>query len=190
MLLIITLPCHTRISFAFILGTCYDEVNNFRCDCPAGFLGKTCTNATDECSATPCKNGGTCRDLHLDYSVSWTCRGVAWEQALRGALAAGREKKGEIATMSLKFEYLHRKSRYEMLIGGNDTSNDLPRVFQVLLTFALVTALRWLAEIWQLSRRGAAAELEAEFKFQRHSCKLSVLFPPRRRSDPESLLAG
>ena len=44
--------------------------------------------------------------------------------------------------MSLEFEYLHRKSRYEMLIGGNDTSNDLPRVFQVLLTFALVTALR------------------------------------------------
>ena len=64
-------------AFAFILGTCHDEVNNFRCDCPAGFLGKTCTNATNECSTTPCKNGGTCRDLHLDYNVSWTYRGGA-----------------------------------------------------------------------------------------------------------------
>ena len=27
--------------------------------------------------------------------------------------------------MSLEFEYLHRKSRCEMLIGGDDISNDL-----------------------------------------------------------------
>ena len=30
---------------------------------------------------------------------------VACEQALRGALAAGREKKGELATTSLEFEF-------------------------------------------------------------------------------------
>ena len=30
---------------------------------------------------------------------------VAYGQALRGALAAGREKKGELATTSLKFEF-------------------------------------------------------------------------------------
>ena len=47
------------------------------------------------------------------------------EQALRGALAAGREKEGELATTSLEFEYLHRKSRCEMLIGGDDISNDV-----------------------------------------------------------------
>ena len=29
-----------------------------------------------------------------------------------------------------------------------------------------------------------------EFKFQRHSCQLSFLFPPHRQSTPESLLAG
>ena len=28
------------------------------------------------------------------------------------------------------------------------------------------------------------------FKFQKRSCKLSFLFPPRRQSAPESLLAG
>ena len=50
---------------------------------------------------------------------------LAWEQALRGALAAGREKEGEFATTSLEFEYLHRKSRCEMLIGGDDISNDV-----------------------------------------------------------------
>ena len=37
----------------------------------------------------------------------------------------GREKEGDLATTSLEFEYLHRKSRGEMLIGGNDISNDV-----------------------------------------------------------------
>ena len=50
---------------------------------------------------------------------------VACEQGLRGALAAGREKEGELATTSLEFEYLHRKSRCEMLIAGDDISNDV-----------------------------------------------------------------
>ena len=47
-----------------------------------------------------------------------------------------------------------------------------------------------MTEIWQLSGRGTTGELEAEFKFQRRSCKLSFLLPPRRQSAPESLLAG
>ena len=37
---------------------------------------------------------------------------------------------------------------------------------------------------------GGTGELEAEFKFQRSSCKLSFLFSPLRQSAPESLLAG
>ena len=32
---------------------------------------------------------------------------LACEQALWGALAAGQEKEGELATTSLEFEYLH-----------------------------------------------------------------------------------
>ena len=32
--------------------------------------------------------------------------------------------------------------------------------------------------------------VHVEFKFQRHSCQLSFLFPPHRQSTPESLLAG
>ena len=61
------------------------------------------------------------------------------------------------------------------------TSLTLARGFQCPFTFALVSASRWLAEIWQLCRREATGELEVEFKFQRHSCKLSFLFPLRRR---------
>ena len=44
-------------------------------------------------------------------------------------------------------------------------------VFQCLFTFALVFASHWLAEIWQLNRRGATGELQVEFKFRRRSCK-------------------
>ena len=53
-----------------------------------------------------------------------------------------------------------------------------------------VAAKCWLAEIWQLSQWGAIGELEEQFKFQKHSCKLSFLFLPRRESASESLLAG
>ena len=40
-------------------------------------------------------------------------------------MAAGREKEGELATTSLEFEYLHRKSPCEMLMDGDDFSNDV-----------------------------------------------------------------
>ena len=67
-----------------------------------------------------------------------------------GALASAREKEGELATTSLEFEYLHRKSQCEMLIGGDDISNyviTLGTCFQYLFTFALVSTSRLLAEI-------------------------------------------
>ena len=32
---------------------------------------------------------------------------------------------GELATTSLEFEYLHGKSQCEMLVGGDDISNDV-----------------------------------------------------------------
>ena len=84
---------------------------------------------------------------------------IASKQALR-ALWWRREKEGELATTSLEFEYLHCKSQCKKLIAGDDISNDvypwrvLPHVFQCLFTSALTSTLHWLAEIWQLSRRG------------------------------------
>ena len=48
--------------------------------------------------------------------------------------------------MSLEFEYLHRKSWCEMLIDGDDITNDnhypsLAHVFQCLFTFTLISPL-------------------------------------------------
>ena len=64
------------------------------------------------------------------------------------ALAAGREKEGELATTSLEFEHLHRKSRCKMAeMALLMTSLPLAHVFQCLFTFALVSASRRLAEI-------------------------------------------
>ena len=123
----------------------------------------------------------------------WSRHSLSLQASSPGALAAGREKEGQLATASLEFECLHRKSRCEMLIGGDDISNDVitfGTCFQCLFTFALISASRWLAEIWQYSRRGAAGEMEVEFKFQRRSCKLSLLFPPRHQSTPDTLLAS
>ena len=62
---------------------------------------------------------------------------VVCEQAFWGALVPGQEKEGELATMSLEFQYLHGKSRCKML-------NALPstRVFQCLFKFVLVSTLR------------------------------------------------
>ena len=70
------------------------------------------------------------------------------------------------------------------------TSLPLALVFQCLFIFALVSAWRWLTEIWQLSWWGTTGELEKEFKFQRRSCKLSFLLLPCCQSAPESLHTG
>ena len=60
-------------------------------------------------------------------------------------------------------------------------------VFQCFFTFALVSASRWLAEIWELSWRRATGELEVEFKFQRRSSKVSLPFPAPPPERPKEL---
>ena len=65
---------------------------------------------------------------------------MACTQALRGALTAEQEKEGELATMSLEFEYLHRKSRCKMLIGGDDISNDAITLGTCFSMFAYIRA--------------------------------------------------
>ena len=66
---------------------------------------------------------------------------ITCEQALRGALAAGRKKEEELAITYLEFEYLHRKSRCEMLIGGDDISNDDNTPGTCFSTFVYIRAL-------------------------------------------------
>ena len=76
-----------------------------------------------------------------------------------GALAAGREKEGELATTSLEFGYLHGKSRCEMLIVGDDSSNGVSSIFYVFFNVCLHSRLSTLRADWrilQLSGWGAA----------------------------------
>ena len=69
--------------------------------------------------------------------------GISLRASSPGRFGGGAGKmEGELATMSLEFEYLHRKSQCEMLIGGDDISNDVMTIgtcFLCLFTFALVS---------------------------------------------------
>ena len=116
---------------------------------------------------------------------------LACEQALRGTLAAGWEKEGELAATSLEFEYLHCKSQCEMLIGGDDISNDIITLGACFFMFFNIRTHFCFALIGGISVDGeATGELEVEFIFQRHSCKLSFLFLSHCQCALESLLAG
>ena len=72
--------------------------------------------------------------------ISWSSVQIACEQALRGALAAGWEKEGELATTSLEFEYLRRKSRCKMLFGRDDISNDIITLGTLFSMFVYIRA--------------------------------------------------
>ena len=65
-----------------------------------------------------------CLLLQITFAI-FAAFSLACEQALWGVLVAGWEKERELATTSLEFEYLHRKSLCEMLIVGDDISNDI-----------------------------------------------------------------
>ena len=52
----------------------------------------------------------------------------------------GPKKEGELATRNLEFEYLHRKSRCEMLIGGDDCSNDIVTLGTCFSMFVYICA--------------------------------------------------
>ena len=53
------------------------------------------------------------------------CASPSLRTSSPGALVVGREKEGELATTSLEFEYLHRKTGCKLLNGGDDKSNDI-----------------------------------------------------------------
>ena len=138
---------------------------------------------------------GNIRNVLLLLST-WEARSdggtLACEQALQSTLTSGWEKEGELATTSLEFKYLHQKVDEKCWFAKMTlvTSLSLACAFQYLFTFAFVSTSRWLAEIWQLSLREATEELDVQFKFQRHRCKISFLFQLRQQSAPGSLLAG
>ena len=42
----------------------------FRCTCQPGYGGRQCEREIEECSSSPCLNGGTCRDLTASYTCT------------------------------------------------------------------------------------------------------------------------
>ena len=114
------------------------------------------------------------------------------EQALRGALAAWWEKEGELATTSLEFEFHlqfpcgfpstelsdFRQSARSGNEGECNMEKHVPRGNDII------------TNVISANQHFASTFLMQIFKIQRRSCKLSFLFPPRRQSVPENLLAG
>lgn len=49
-------------------GTCISlPGGDFKCHCPKGFQGKTCSDDVEECNTMPCHHGGTCRNTLGSY---------------------------------------------------------------------------------------------------------------------------
>ena len=134
---------------------------------------------------------------------------IARDPALRSALAGGGVggggKEGEVATTSLEFEYLHGKSRWEMLIGGYDINNDvitlgpLSMFVYILLLFLLLFLL--FAD-WEKSDSSVDGEPQGSWRWNSNSRDVIASSPwfsrpaaraPRRacsRAMPNSILDG
>ena len=111
----------------------------------------------------------------------------------RSGGGAGKRRRAFFATTSLEFECLRRKSRYEMLIGEDDISNDvinMARVFNVCLHSRSFP----LCADWRKSNSSVDGEPHGNWRWNSSSRDVvasSPSFPPpRRQSAPQSLLAG
>ena len=108
-------------------------------------------------------------------------------EALRGALAAGREKEGELANTSLEFEYLHRKSRCKMLIGGDGISN----VITLGTCFSMFVYIRTRFRITLIGGNVTAQSTESQGNWRWNSNSRGVVASsPSFSCLRESLLAG
>ena len=120
------------------------------------------------------------KPIRYAFRADAEARTLACERALRGALAAGREKEGELATTSLKLEYLHRKSRCEMLIGGDDISSDvitLGTCFHVFFNLCLHSHLFPLRADWRKSDSSVDGEPQRNWRWNLNSRDVVVSSP-------------
>ncbi|RNA15229.1 hypothetical protein BpHYR1_051062 [Brachionus plicatilis] len=53
-------------------GKCVELGSSFRCECPAGFTGKSCERE-DSCTANPCGSAGFCLATHQGSSLGHVC---------------------------------------------------------------------------------------------------------------------
>ena len=137
-----------------------------------------------------------CLVLPNDYSPrpSSPERSCGW----RGG---GGGEEGEVATTSLEFEYLHGKSRWEMLIGGYDINNDVITL-GALLMFVYIFLLFLLFAGWGKSDSSVDGEPQGSWRWNSNSRDVMASSPwfsrpaaraPRRacsRAMPNSILDG
>ena len=79
------------------------------------------------------------------------------------------------------------------MIGGDDISNDVIILGTCLSMFVYIRVRCCFALIGgnlTVQSKASHREIGGGIQFQRRSCKLSFLFPPRRQSAPGSSLAG
>ena len=104
-----------------------------------------------------------------------------------------REKEGELATMSLEFEF-----HLQFPCGSLSTelsdfrqstrSRNERKCKRTLKNTCKVNDVT--TNVISANQHLASTFLMQIVKFQRRTCKLSFLFPPRRQSTPESMLAS
>ena len=119
---------------------------------------------------------------------------IACEQALQGALAARWEKEGELATTSLEFEFhlqfpcvAPRRLRCQIYANQRQAKTNA-NVNKHWKTRAKGNDV--ITNVTSAYQQFSSTSSMQTFKFQRRSYKLFFLFPHRRQSAPESLLAG
>ena len=119
-------------------------------------------------------------------------RELAWEQALRGALAAGGENEESLQLRSWNLNSTSNPPvapRRLVQISANqreaETSANVNKHWKTRGKGNDV-----ITNVISANRHFASTFSMQILKFQRGSCKLSFLFPPCRQSAPESLLAG
>ena len=83
------------------------------------------------------------------------------------AVAAGREKEGELATTALEFEYLHQKSQRKMLIGRDDINNDIITLGTCFSMFFLRSRSFLLHVDWQKSDSSVEGEPQGNWRWNK-----------------------
>ena len=124
---------------------------------------------------------------------------LACKQALWGALAKGQEKEGDLTASQLCLWDLNSTSnspvaprRLSCQISANqreaETSKNQTNIEKRVK--ARTKGNDVITNVISANQHFASTFSMQIFKFQRRSCKLSFLFPPRHQSTPENLLTG
>ena len=112
-----------------------------------------------------------------------------------GKLSGALWRQGGKRKLSLQLRLCIKKSGWEMLIGGDDISNDVVTPWQMLFNVCLYLPSFPFRHDWRKSDSSVDGEPQGNWRWNSNSrglisSKCPLLFPPRRQNAPESLLAG